>query len=172
MVEIREESPDDHGRVFEVQAAAFERENEAAVVDALRAAARPFVSLVATIESEIVGHIFFSPVSFEIHPEAPPAAALAPVAVVPHLQKRGIGSALVRAGLERCREHGWVAVFLVGDPGYYSKFGFTLAAPLGFTYGNPLFDAVLQMVELRSGAVAGYRGRVCFDPAFAEAGTE
>ncbi len=146
---VRDERPADRARVSAVHAAAFERPNEANLVDALRAAANPHISLVAEEEGEVVGHVFFSPVSIESHAGAPPLAGLAPVAVDPAHQGRGVGSALIRAGLHRCPEKGWRAVFLVGNPVYYSRFGFVPAAPLGFTYGAPEFDAALQVTELR-----------------------
>lgn len=168
---IRDEVPADQGRVFAIHAAAFKRPHEAKLVDALRASARPQLSLVAEMEGEVVGHVFFSPVSIESSPSAPAVAGLAPVAVDPAHQNRGIGSALIRAGLPRCPQRGWHAVFLVGNPAYYSRFGFMLAAPSGFTYGNDLFDSVLQVFELTHGVLEGCRGRVRFHPAFAETGT-
>jgi putative acetyltransferase len=170
-IEIRAEVPADYGRVFEVESAAFERRNEAELVEALRSSAHPYVSLVAVSDGQIVGHIFFSPVTFESYPEAPPAGSLGPVAVDLAHQGQGIGGALVRAGLEQCPRHGWSSVFLVGDPAYYSRFGFALAAARGLTYGNPFFDAVLQVFDLNPGALDGCEGRVCFHPAFAAAET-
>jgi putative acetyltransferase len=166
---IRTETEADFARVFELQAAAFGRRNEAELVNALRRAAVPHVSLVAE-EADIVGHIFFSPVGLEGEPGAPPLGGLAPVAVEPAKQRRGIGSALVRAGLEACAPLGWRAVFLVGSPAYYSRFGFVAAAPLGFSYGDPQMDPALQLLELEAGAVSGQRGRVVFHPAFVETG--
>lgn len=170
MTRIRAERPSDRERVFEIQAAAFGQLDEAKLVDALRARARPQLSLVAESEGEIVGHVFFSPVSVESR-GAPPVAGLAPVGVDPRRQRAGIGSALVREGLRQCPGHGWRAVFLVGDPGYYSRFGFALAEPLGFRYGNPLFDSALQVTELFRGALQGHVGPVHFHPAFDETGT-
>lgn len=170
MMEIRPESSPDHERVFEVEAAAFRRPNEARLVDTLRALAHPYLSLVALSEGEIVGHIFFSPVELEGRPDAPPIAALAPVAVDPAHQGKGVGSALVRAGLEGCAAHGWRAVFLVGNPAYYSRFGFVLAAPRGFTYQSRDFDAVFQVIDLGPDSLDGCAGRVLYHSAFAEAG--
>jgi putative acetyltransferase len=171
MPTIRPETEADFARVFEVQAAAFEQRNEAEVVDALRRAKLPCVSLVAEEAGRIVGHIFFSPVEIEGARGEPPLGGLAPVGVEPECQGQGIGGALVRAGLEACKPLGWRAVFLVGAPAYYSRFGFVAAAPLGFTYGNPHFDAALQVIELEAGALEGHRGRVVFHSAFAENGT-
>jgi len=103
--------------------------------------------------------------------DGPPLGGLAPVAVHPSRQARGIGAALIRTGLDGCRELGWRAIFLVGSPDYYARFGFTRAAPLGFSYGDPVFDAALQVAELEPGALAGARGRVQFHPAFSQTGT-
>jgi putative acetyltransferase len=173
MLRIRPEAPADRKSVFAVEAGAFARRNEAELVDAMRPSADPMLSLVATLAEEVVGHIFFSPVAIESRRVATPAAALGPVAVEPAHQGKGVGSSLVRAGLAGCSEHGWRAVFLVGNPAYYSRFGFVLAAPLGLHYGSgdPLFDSVFQVVELDAGALAECKGRVEFHPAFAEAET-
>lgn len=168
---IRAEEERDRARVYEIQAAAFGRRGEADLVERLRAEARPQLSLVAERAGRVVGHVFFSPVELECEAGGVPAAGLAPVAVDPAEQGRGAGSALVRAGLERSPERGWHAVFLVGAPAYYGRFGFELAAPLGFRYGDPAFDAVLQVCVLRAGALRGRSGRVRFHAAFAETGT-
>lgn len=165
-IEIRPESVDDHARVYAVERAAFDSTLQAELVEALRRSAEPQLSLVAVLEGEIVGHVFFSPVTFESE-EARPAAQLSPVAVAPSRQRRGIGSALIRAGLDACPSQGWSSVFLVGNPLYYSRFGFQMASPLGLSCGG-LHDPFLQVLELREGALAGVRGRVDFHPVFAE----
>jgi len=167
VIAVRAEGDADHARVHEIHAAAFGRLDEAELVEALRRLAHPRLSLVAEREGRVVGHVFFSPVALEGTAGGPAAAGLAPVAVDPAHQGSGVGSALVRAGLRRCPERGWRAVFLVGDPDYYARFGFALAAPAGFTYGDPHLDPALQVLELERGALAGHRGRVRFHPAFA-----
>jgi putative acetyltransferase len=167
---VRAELPSDHERVFAINAAAFGRPDEARLVSALRSSASPRISLVAEVDAEVVGHVFFSPVTIESPSAAPPVAGLAPVAVDPEHQGRGAGSKLVRAGLRRCPARGWRAVFVVGDPAYYSRFGFVRAAPMGFTY-DERFDPVLQVIELTPGALDRCRGRVRYHPAFAETGT-
>ena len=168
---IRPETPRDRTRVYALQQAAFGRRAEADLVDALRASVQPQVSLVAEIDAEIVGHVFFSPVSIGA-PGAggPPAAALAPIGVLPAHQGRGIGSALVRRGLADCAALGFRAVFLVGDPAYYGRLGFELAAPRGLHYVSSGFDPAFQVCELERGALAGWRGFVEFPAAFAALG--
>jgi putative acetyltransferase len=71
--------------------------------------------------------------------------------------------------VERCREHRWQAVFLVGNPLYYARFGFAPAGPRGFSYGDPAFEPAFQVLDLEPHALAGCAGRVRFHPAFAEA---
>lgn len=180
MIEIRAERAGDAAAVRRVNELAFGRAEEAALVDALRAAADPRVSLVATDGDEIVGHIFFSPVSLE--PEDAPedglgderedssfaAMGLAPMAVLPEYQRRGVGSELVRAGLDECRRIDRDVVVVLGHPDYYPRFGFRPAGRAGLRCEYPVPDDTFMVVELRPGALAGRRGLVKYHPAFAE----
>ena len=118
---IRAEEQLDRAGVRAVNVAAFETALEANLVDALRDQAEPIVSLVAEDDGVIVGHIMFSPVSLSGHP-ALHIMGLAPMAVSPARQRKGIGSALVRAGLERCRRLGIGAVVVLGHPAYLPTF--------------------------------------------------
>lgn len=170
-VHIRAECDADRERTFAVVESAFGSRLEADLVDALRRSAEPQISLVAEVDGEVAGHVFFSPITIETDGPAPRAAQLSPVAVLPELQNRAIGSALIHAGLAECRAVGWSAVFLVGNPVYYARFGFRLAGPLGFSYPGPL-DPYLQLLELEAGALAGVGGRIRLHPAFAEVGAE
>ena len=172
MIEIRAERAEDAAAVGRVNELAFGRADEAALVDALRAAADPHVSLVAVEDDGIVGHIFFSPVSLgpEDGPEDSSFAAmgLAPMAVLPEYQRRGVGSELVRAGLNECRRTGRDVVVVLGHPGYYPRFGFRPASRAGLRCEYPVPDDTFMVVELRPGALAGRRGLVKYHPAFAE----
>jgi putative acetyltransferase len=127
-LEIRAEAVGDEDAIDLIQRAAFPTPGEAQLVRALRARARPMLSLVAVQDGVLVGHVLFSPVTIEGTGACPAAAGLAPVAVMPEVQARGIGRALVREGLARCPALGWRAVFLLGEPAYYGRFGFCLAA--------------------------------------------
>ena len=171
MIEIREERPDDYEAVRRVNESAFEGPQEAALVDALRGAARPYVSLVAVETGRVVGHIFFSPVTIDsggASEGAPlPAMGLAPMGVVPELQRRGTGSRLVRAGLEECRRAGCGAVFVVGHADYYPRFGFAPAGPRGFRCEYAVPAEVFMVTELVPGALAGRAGLVKYRPEFA-----
>ncbi len=153
--------------MFEIQCAAFGRDGEAKLVEALRRSAQPQLSLVAETDASLVGHVFLSPVTIDAMPSAPLCAGLAPVGVLPAWQGRGIGDALVRESLARAAALGWRAVFLLGNPAYYARFGFTLAAPRGFHYESPAFDAGFQWLELTPGALDGVRGFVLYHDAFA-----
>ena len=165
---IREEASRDHGRVRQILEAAFGRPDEAELVATLRTSAAPRLSLVAELRGEPVGHIFFSPVCIEGPALSPPSAGLAPLAVAPEFQRQGAGSLLVRAGLAACVTLEWQAVFLLGAPAYYARFGFVLAAPLGLRYESELFDSGFQVLELVGGALSDCRGRVRYHEAFSK----
>lgn len=165
-IRVRSETPADHARVDEIQRTAFGRDEEAALVRALREQAHPQISLVAERDGALVGHVFLSPVTIEGPRASPPAGGLAPVGVAPEHQGEGVGGALVCAGLREAAAIGWQAVFLLGDRAYYARFGFTLAAPADLRYESGLFDAAFQMIELVPGALAGQRGRVRYHEAF------
>lgn len=170
-VRVRSERRSDHERVFAIHEAAFGRPDEVRLVSRLRTSVSPSLSLVAELHGRVVGHVFFSPVHIEPEAGGPAVAGLAPIGVDPAHQARGVGSALVRSGLARSPDLGWEAVVLVGDPAYYSRFGFALGAPLGLRYEDEAHDPVFQVLELRPGALRGRTGRVRFHEAFAQTGT-
>lgn len=165
-LEIRPECEADHDRVFEIEQSAFGSLVQPRLVDALRESASPSLSLVAVCAEQVVGHIFFSPVTSAAHPSLD-AAQLSPVAVAPDFQGQGIGSALIRAALEQCPPKGWPVVFLVGNPLYYSRFGFEMANRRELSCEGP-HGPFLQVLELRPGALNGMKGQIEFHPAFAE----
>jgi putative acetyltransferase len=163
---IRDETAADHAAVRQVHRLAFGQEEEARLVDVLRAGGFARVSLVAENDGQVVGHVLFSDLPI-ITPKGTVAAlALAPLAVLPACQRQGIGSALVRQGLGLCRERGHRIVVVVGHPEFYPRFGFSsdLARQLQSPFsGKPSFMAA----ELASGALHGVRGRVVYPPPFA-----
>jgi putative acetyltransferase len=151
---IRPESQSDIVAIHAVEVAAFGGGAEATLVDALRDSGDDFVSLVASVNDEIVGHICFSRVAIEGTSSAGRFSALAPLAVVPAHQRRGLGSMLVRTGLDACRQRGVDAVFVVGDPAYYSRFGFVAASSVGVKCEFEVPDDAFRMIELRAGSVS------------------
>lgn len=165
MITTRAETADDFEDVRRVNELAFGRPDEANLVDALRAA-RPHVSLVAEDGGRVVGHIFFSPVSFESGGAGARAMALGPMAVVPEMQNGGVGSRLVREGLEECRRVGAVAVVVLGHADYYPRFGFERASAKGLRCKWPVGDEHFMATELVPGALDGVRGLVAYRPEF------
>jgi putative acetyltransferase len=125
---IRFERRDDISAIHAVQAAAFGQDIEANLVDALRESGSRRISLVAERNGEVVGHVLFSPVSLE---GTTGGLGLAPVGVLPEYQGQGIGSALIRAGLDECEKLGAPFVVVLGEPAYYSRFGFKRAKDFG-----------------------------------------
>src|SRR5262245_50833226 len=116
---IRHEIAADHEAVRHVNRLAFGQDDEAGIVDALRNGGYVRVSLVAEVEGRVVGHILFSDLPILRDEGTVGALSLAPMAVLPEFQKRGVGSALVRKGLEACREQGHRIVVVLGHPDFY-----------------------------------------------------
>ena len=168
-IDIRRERPDDVDEIDRVESSAFPTRAEADLVRAIRASgASPYVSLVAEIDRRVVGHALVSPVS--VTSDAPWAAmALGPIAVEPPQQRRGVGSALVRAGLTACWELHHGVVFVLGHPGYYARFGFAPAHrfQVRWEHLDGPSDAFM-LIELSPGALAGRRGIVGYLPQFSE----
>jgi putative acetyltransferase len=168
---IRPEAPGDRLAVYEVNLRAFGRTAEAKLVEALRALELPILSLVAEVEGGVVGHVLFSPVTIaKVHPEdsrlRSDAVALGPLAVHPEWQGRGVGGALVRAGLGACRQQGETRVVLLGHPDYYPRFGFRPAADYGIHYRSREYDHALFALELKPGALEGVSGWLSYLPPF------
>jgi putative acetyltransferase len=164
---IRPERAADLDAIATVNRAAFETSAEANLVDALREQAEGIVSLVAEEHGAIVGHILFSPVTLSGHNDVK-MMGLAPMAVLPAMQRRRIGSALVRAGLERCKELGYVAVVVLGHPDYYPRFGFVPASRFGIGCEYDVPDEVFLASELEPGSLRGKSGTVRYHRAFAK----
>ena len=125
---IREERPEDITVISEVTVAAFKELemsdlNEHNIINGLREAGALSLSLVAEHEGCVVGHIAFSPVTVSDGTEG--WYGLGPVSVVPKLQRRGIGGALIQDGLPRLKTSGAAGCCLVGHPEYYIRFGFS-----------------------------------------------
>jgi putative acetyltransferase len=163
-VTVRSENPDDLEAVREVNRRAFGREDEARLVDALRAGGHARLSLVAEEGGRVVGHILFTDLPVVTQAGTLHALALAPVAVLPEYQRQGIGSRLVREGLRACAKAGHRVVIVLGHPAYYPRFGFSsqLAGRLKPPFSGPAFMAL----ELVPGALENVIGEVCYPPPF------
>ena len=163
-MQIRTERPGDADAIGRITAAAFERKpyssgTEPRIVDALRQAGALTISLVAVLDGkEIGGHVAFSPVMIGGQPGR--WYGLGPISVAPHLQRRGIGQALVRAGLQRLDALNAEGCVLLGDPVYYGRFGFVSDPALTYLHKpSPHF----QRLVLRGTPPSG---DVSFHPAF------
>jgi len=164
-MKIRAECKADEQAVFEVNAATFPTLAEANIVEALRKGASPVLSLVAECGGKIVAHIMFSPMTVPGESETK-IMGLAPVAVVPEVQRSGVGKALVEAGLESCRRLGIHAVVVLGHPEYYPKFGFVPASRYGIRCEYDVPDEAFMALELVPGALRGISGTVRYHEAF------
>ena len=161
---VRGECPEDYGQVRLVNEAAFGQPDEADLVDSLRNEGVVLASLVAELETRVVGHILFSRMSIETASGRVPAVALAPMAVLPEQQRRGIGGKLIKHGLDLLRRQGEQIVIVVGHPDYYPRFGFS--TDKARSLASPFPPEVFMALELRPGALDGVRGKVGYPDAF------
>jgi putative acetyltransferase len=163
MVIIRAEIQTDVDSVRVVNDAAFPTEVEGKLVDALRKSGKSVISLVAESEGRVVGHILFSPVTVEIGSKK--GLGLAPVAVLPSFQSQGIGSNLIKAGLEVAKDRGYDFVVLLGEPEYYQRFGFEKASSFGLDneYG---VDEPFMAIASRPEGLEGISGIVKYESEF------
>ncbi len=162
---VRPETQADLNAVHEVNRLAFGQDAEADLVDGLRAGGFVRLSLVAEVGGQIAGHILFSRLPIIIRTGVVEALALAPMAVLPTHQRRGIGTKLVEEGLRACREAGHRIILVLGHPTFYPRFGFSakLAEPLTSPFGS---GESWMAVELVPGALTGVVGRVEYPPPF------
>jgi putative acetyltransferase len=167
MLTLRGETPEDITAIHHIHTAAFGRPNEAELVDALRRNNALTISLVAVQDGRLVGHIAFSPVTITSSTATIEALGLAPMAVLPAYQRRGIGSQLVEAGLTTCHLTPYGVVVVLGHPSYYPRFGFTPAKPLGIVWEHDAPDEAFMVQEIKEGALAQSRGVVQYRPEFA-----
>jgi putative acetyltransferase len=151
-ITIRTEQAADGAPIREVLVSAFGTGQEAALVDRLRQNGRILLSLVALCAGEVVGHIAFSEVTIADGTASEKGAGLAPMAVSPQWQKRGIGARLIRAGVAACEELGVGFIVVLGEPEYYRRFGFAPASLRGMRneYGA---DGAFMVLELSPGAM-------------------
>lgn len=160
---IRETTAADHTSVHALVEDAFGQPAEAGLVDALRASGDAVIDLVAETEGRITGHILLSKLRAPAN-----CAALAPVSVAPDCQNRGIGSALIRDAIDRAKQAGWSAIFLLGDPAYYTRFGFDVGKAAKFETEYP--PAYVMVLELEDGALDRLSRKIEYAAPFADLG--
>lgn len=158
-VVIRREESADLAAIHELNVAAFDgRDEEADLVDALRNAGDLVLSLVAIDQNKLLGHVAFSRVTIETEGGPEGGIALAPIGVHPKRQGTGIGRQLIEAGLEELVRLGESVVVVVGDPRYYSRFGFS--TELGEQYPSVYSGSSYMAIHIGEGTkvAAGHVG--------------
>ncbi len=131
MIRVREETPADYDQIRQVNDLAFECPDEGKIVDQIRASQEEIISLVALVDEKVVGHILFSPAVINRNQKPITGMGLAPMAVLPEYQNKGIGTTLVKEGLQKLRESNCPFVIVVGHAEYYPRFGFERASKHG-----------------------------------------
>ncbi len=163
---IREETVGDFAGVRRVEELAFERPDEANLVDLIRANEAVTLSLVALEEDEIVGHVLFSPVTITEGDHVFEGVGLGPVAVLPSHQKKGVGSVLCREGLAQLASRGHKIAVVLGHITYYPRFGFSPAHRYGIRCKWNVPPDAFMVKELQPGALEGVTGLVAYGPEF------
>jgi putative acetyltransferase len=170
MPSLVSETENDIASIREVVTAAFGGTSEAELVEAIRNSPNfiPELSIVAIEDGKVLGHILFSPIVIEANKQTVSALALAPLAVTPVHQHKGIGSQLVQLGLSKCRELGHSLVVVLGHPNFYQRFGFQRANQFGVQAPFTVPDEAFRILELKPGGLINVSGTVrypaYFDP--------
>lgn len=164
---IRNETIEDHQEVFRVNKEAFKQEDESRLIERIRAG-KNFVSelsLVAVLDGNIVGHILFSKIKI-LGEQTTETLSLAPLAVLPAFQKKGIGGSLVRKGLSVVLGLGFSSVIVLGHSDYYPRFGFRKASEWHIKCPFEAPDEAFMAIELVEGALSGSSGTVEYPKEF------
>ncbi len=173
---IRQEAPDDHKLVFHLIEQAFldlaySDQREQYLVERLRASSSfiPQLSLVAIIDNSLVGYICLSKIEIAGPIGENVSLAMAPVAVHPDFQRKGIGSQLITQAHKKAKELGYKSVVVIGHQDYYPKFGYQLASKFAICFPFDVPQENCFCIELVHGGLAGVQGEVVYDSAFFEA---
>lgn len=165
-MKIREEELADTDTIWNINVDAFETEAEANLVSVLRESGCTFISLVAETDNKTVGHILFTPVELTGNKNNLKIIGLAPMAVLQQYQNKGIGSKLVKTGIELCQSKGYDAVVVLGHPDYYPKFGFVPSITYGIKSEYEVPDEAFMILELVSGSLKGHQGVIKYHESF------
>jgi putative acetyltransferase len=168
-LQIRAAASGGQPEIFEIVQSAFGRDSEALLVERLQKSEAyiPELSLVSSVENQIVGHILFTSIKIVADDgEEWKSLALAPLAVRPDWQNKGVGSGLVRRGLDMAKSLGHASAIVLGHPNYYPRFGFEPARKWGIWCPFPVSDEAFMGIELQADALKGVSGLVVYDRAF------
>ena len=165
---VRAERPEDIPAIRRVNEEAFGQPLEARLVDELRANGGIILSLVALVDDVIVGHLLFSPVRLGTGSDEMTGVGLGPMAVLPEYQRKGIGSRLIREGIQRIREGGSPFIVVLGHAEYYPRFGFVPASRYGVRCLWEVPDDVFMILPLDSSRFPGVAGIAYYRDEFAE----
>jgi len=170
-IKIRNEQKNDYNQIRKINDLAFGQENEGKMIESLRKTSdyNASLSLVAEIKEKIVGHILFYPVKIKNEKEEYTVLSLAPIAVHPEYQSKGIGSKLVKTGLQIAKENNFDIVIVVGHPKYYPRFGFKPAGNWGIKHPFDVPNDVFLALELKDNALKNCRGKVEYPKEYYEA---
>lgn len=168
---IRHERKNDYDKIRKINDLAFGQENEGKMIDALRKTSdyNYLLSLIAESENKIMGHILFYPIKIKNKREEFTVLSLAPMAVHPEYQNKGIGRKLVERGIDIARENGYSAVIVVGHPKYYPRFGFTPASNWGIQLPFDVPDETFLALEIKENALKNCSGNVEYPKEFYDA---
>jgi predicted N-acetyltransferase YhbS len=166
-MKIREENANDYNAVYTLNDRSFGQKDESDLIERIRKGNCfiPELSLVAEKDGKIIGHILFSKIKIRGDVESD-SLALAPMAVLPEFQKRGIGGKLIREGLRKAKELGFESVIVLGHKGYYPKFGFKKASQWGIVCSFEVPDEAFMAIELIEGALSGKAGTIVYPEEF------
>jgi len=165
-MDIRTETENDWSAIYALNVLAFDTDAEANLVNSLRKCAMPYISLVAIVEEEVVGHIMFTPVELTDFSSVF-IMGLAPMAVKENFRGVGVGSKLVNSGIEACEKLGVGAIVVLGHADYYPKFGFNPASGFNLSCEYDVPDEVFMALELMPGYLSSKSGVVKYHEAFA-----
>ena len=166
-MEIRQETTADYRAVYALNEVAFGQKDESELVEKIRKGYYfiPELSLVAEVDGQIAGHILFSKIKIKSDMEFE-SLSLAPMAVLPEFQKKGVGGSLITEGLKKARGLGYESVIVLGHKEYYPKFGFEKASKWEIVCPFEVPDGSFMAIELISGALSGKAGTVVYPKEF------
>ncbi|MGB3044707.1 MAG: N-acetyltransferase [Xanthobacteraceae bacterium] len=162
VVTVRSARAGDDEAIDDVIVRAFGRHDEAQLVAQLRRDGDAAISLVAVADEAVIGHVLLSPMSAPFR-----ALGLAPLSVAPKHQRQGVGAALIDAAIIQARHGGWSAIFVLGDPAYYGRFGFRVDLAAGFL--SPYAGPHLMILPLAN-ELPATTGRIAYATAFGSLG--